>query len=86
MERREKELTTKGGERGWWTEIAKAPVFHMAAKIMAIETRGNSWARIICSSKEAPFVVYGLNKPFVYQKVLDHSIVCDEKAYAKWKN
>jgi hypothetical protein len=86
MEKRATELVTKGGERGWWTEIAKTQKFHLAAKIMAIETRDNSWARVVFSGKKAPFIVHGLNKPFVYQKVLDHSIVCDEKAYAKWKN
>jgi hypothetical protein len=85
METRGKELTTKGGARGFWTEIAKTSAFHKAAKIMAIETRNNSWERIITTGSK-PYVVYGLHKPFVYQKELNHSIVCNEKAYREWKD
>ncbi len=68
MDNRIRTLDTIHGEYGWWTEIAIANSFSHAREILMNESKHNNWKRIVIINN----IVYGLNRPFVYQKVIEY--------------
>jgi len=68
MDPREKELKTLGGDEGWWTTIATTRNFYLAQKVLNNEIKHNHWERVVIIGN----TVYGLNRPFVYAKVIEY--------------
>tara|TARA_R110002051_G_scaffold204759_1_gene270848 strand:- start:115 stop:387 length:273 start_codon:yes stop_codon:yes gene_type:complete len=71
-DKRFKELNTFNGNYGFWTLIHKTRTFHSAAVIVKNENNKNSWAQLIIENDKPPYNVWGLNKPFTNQKVIEY--------------
>ena len=79
MDPREKELKTLGGDEGWWTTITTTRNFYLAQKVLNNEIKHNSWERVVIigntvnlNTSKVTFNVYGLNKPFVYPRIIEY--------------